>query len=72
MSAAVCIYVAGLCVFTLQGCVQAARLCRGSPVINPNSKKKKKIDIYMKYDTCLMVRIFIFQGEDFHGDNDKM
>ena len=24
---------AGLCVFTLQGCVQAARLCRGSPVI---------------------------------------
>ena len=25
---------ARLCVFTLQGCVQAARLCRGSPVIN--------------------------------------
>ena len=24
---------ARLCVFTLQGCVQAARLCRGSPVI---------------------------------------
>ena len=24
---------AGLCVFTLQGCVQAARLCRGSSVI---------------------------------------
>ena len=25
---------ARLCVFTLQGCVQAARLCRGSPVIH--------------------------------------
>ena len=24
---------ARLCVFTLQGCVQAARLCRGSPVV---------------------------------------
>ena len=27
---------ARLCVFTLQGCVQAARLCRGSPVISGN------------------------------------
>ena len=26
---------ARLCVFTLQGCVQAARLCRGSPVNKP-------------------------------------
>ena len=29
---------ARLCVFTLQGCVQAARLCRGSPVITDMSK----------------------------------
>ena len=28
---------ARLCVFTLQGCVQAARLCRGSPVSNTES-----------------------------------
>ena len=28
---------ARLCVFTLQGCVQAARLCRGSPVIVTSS-----------------------------------
>ena len=28
---------ARLCVFTLQGCVQAARLCRGSPVIHLHS-----------------------------------
>ena len=28
---------ARLCVFALQGCVQAARLCRGSPVILPSS-----------------------------------
>ena len=29
---------ARLCVFTLQGCVQAARLCRGSPVVTCLSK----------------------------------
>ena len=30
---------ARLCVFTLQGCVQAARLCRGSPVLVPSGNK---------------------------------
>ena len=35
---------ARLCVFTLQGCVQAARLCRGSPVVmltwGPNPSRR--------------------------------
>ena len=31
---------ARLCVFTLQGCVQSARLCRGSPVINTTITKQ--------------------------------
>ena len=30
---------ARLCVFTLQGCVQAARLCRGSPVVFGHNKR---------------------------------
>ena len=33
---------ARLCVFTLHGCVQAARLCRGSPVIRPLSIRQKR------------------------------
>ena len=38
---------ARLCVFTLQGCVQAARLCRGSPVI---SKLFEKVVFTQLYD----------------------
>ena len=33
---------ARLCVFTLQGCVQAARLCRGSPVETGRERERPK------------------------------
>ena len=44
---------ARLCVFTLQGCVQAARLCRGSPV-NVFVLPKRQTIILSRYtDMCL-------------------
>ena len=47
---------APLCVFTLQGCVQAARLCRGSPVIikfcmNKSSQVKSSQRYFIQVNT---------------------
>ena len=61
---------ARLCVFTLQGCVQAARLCRGSPVIQwlcrncqPFSQKQGAYYIIHAKGHARLTKICYWQSE---------
>ena len=48
---------ARLCVFTLQGCVQAARLCRGSPVQMSFHEIPKKAYYFLWYKCCSCIYV---------------
>ena len=45
-----------LCVFTLQGCVQTARLCRGSPVLIPESYFLCHLAVSQAYNNVIFHR----------------